>query len=129
MVPNTVERVPLNTSDEINQRIARETNRRVHFYAANPVGIDRRLRELDEEWDIERVLEANAASAALAGTMLAVTVHKRWLMLPALVAGFLGRPHLPGHEIGQDGPRQGPVARVVPIANPAHAGGGGVGSH
>jgi hypothetical protein len=39
MVPNTVERVPLNTSDEINQRIARETNRRVHFYAANPVGI------------------------------------------------------------------------------------------
>jgi hypothetical protein len=89
MVPNTVERVPLNTSDEINQRITRETNRRVHFYAANPVGIDRRLRELDEEWDIERVLEANAASAALAGTMLAVAVHKRWLMLPALVGGFL----------------------------------------
>ena len=50
MLPNTVERVSLNTSDEINQRIARETNRRVNFYAANPVGIDRRLRELDEEW-------------------------------------------------------------------------------
>jgi hypothetical protein len=60
MVPNTVGRVPLNTSDEINQRIARETNRRVNFYAANPVGIEQRLRELDEEWDIERVLEANA---------------------------------------------------------------------
>jgi hypothetical protein len=89
MLPNTVARVPLNTSEEINQRIERETNRRVHFFAANPVGIDRRLRELDEEWDIERVLEANAASVTLAGTVLAATVHKRWLMLPALVGGFL----------------------------------------
>ena len=89
MLPNTVDRVPLNTSEEINQRIARETNRRVHFYAANPIGIERRLRELDEEWDIERVLEANAASLAFAGTVLAATVHKRWLMLPVLVTGFL----------------------------------------
>ena len=89
MLPNTVERVPLNTPEEINQRIARETNRRVHFYAANPIGIERRLRELDEEWDIERVLEVNAASLAFAGTVLAATVHKRWLMLPVLVTGFL----------------------------------------
>ena len=89
MLPNTVERVPLNTPDEINQRIARETNRRVNFYGANPVGIERRLRELDEEWDIERVLEANAASVAFAGTVLAATVHKRWLMLPVVVTGFL----------------------------------------
>jgi hypothetical protein len=43
MLPNTVDRVPLNTSEEINQRIARETNRRVNFYAANPIGIERRL--------------------------------------------------------------------------------------
>jgi len=89
MLPNTVERVPLNTSDEINERIAREINRRVNFYAANPIGIERRLRELDEECDIERVLEANAASVAFAGTVLAATVHKRWLMLPVLVTGFL----------------------------------------
>ena len=89
MLPNTVERVPLNTSEEVNQRIARETNRRVHFFAANPIGIERRLRELDEEWDIERVLEANAASVALAGTVLAATLHKRWLMLPVLVGSFL----------------------------------------
>src|SRR4029453_3750629 len=89
MLPNTVERVPLNTSEEINQRIARETNRRINFYAANPIGIERRLRELDEEWDIERVLEANAASVAFAGPVLAATVHKRWLMLPVLVSGFL----------------------------------------
>jgi hypothetical protein len=33
-------------------------------------GIERRLRELDEEWDIERVLEANAPSVAFAVTVL-----------------------------------------------------------
>jgi len=66
VLANTVERVPQNTPEEINERIARETNRRVNFYAANPIGIERRLRELDEEWDIERVLEANAASVAFA---------------------------------------------------------------
>src|SRR4030095_6973143 len=96
MLPNTVERVPLNTSEEINQRIARETNRRVNFYAANPIGIDRRLRELDEEWDIERALEANAASVAFAGTVLAATGRKRWLMLPVLVSGFLLQHALQG---------------------------------
>jgi hypothetical protein len=41
MIPNTVERVPLNASEEINQRIACDTNRHVNFYAANPIGIDR----------------------------------------------------------------------------------------
>jgi hypothetical protein len=89
MIPDTVERVRLHTADEINRRIERETNERVRFFAANPAGIERRLRELDAEWDIERLLEANAATLAFAGTALAATVHKRWLALPALVTAFL----------------------------------------
>ena len=70
---------------EVNHRIQRQTDERVRRFAANPAGIDDRLRQLDEEWDIERVLEANAASIAFSGTVLAATVHKRWLMLPVLV--------------------------------------------
>jgi hypothetical protein len=89
MIANTNERVPANTAEEVNARIRRETNARLRHFAANPAGIDRRLRELDEEWDIERVLEANAATVALTGTILGATVHKRWLMLPVLVTGFL----------------------------------------
>jgi hypothetical protein len=90
MLPNTVERVPAHTAEEINRRIRRETDERVRHFAAHPAGIDRRrLQELDEEWDIERVLEANAASIAFSGTLLAATVHKRWLVLPALVTAFL----------------------------------------
>jgi hypothetical protein len=89
MIPSSVERVPAHTAEEVNRRIRRATEERIRHFAASPAGIGGRLRELDEEWDIERVLEANAASFAFAGTVLAATVHKRWLILPALVTAFL----------------------------------------
>jgi hypothetical protein len=89
MIPNTNERVPANTAEEVNARIRRATNQRLRHFAAKPAGIDGRLRELEAEWDIERVLEANAATVALTGTVLGAAVHKRWLMLPVLVTGFL----------------------------------------
>ena len=83
MIPNTSDRVPAHTADEVNAHIAKETNERFRHFARSPAGIDGRLR------DIERALEANAATAALVGIVLAATVNKRWLMLPALVGGFL----------------------------------------
>ncbi len=51
--------------------------------------IPQRLVELDEEWDIERAIEANAAALALSGVALALLHDRRWLALPALVTGFL----------------------------------------
>jgi hypothetical protein len=53
------------------------------------MAIERRLMELDREWDIERVLELNASVAALTGMTLGATVDRRWFLLSALVAGFL----------------------------------------
>ena len=47
-----------------------------------------RLAELDREWDIERILEANASTLAF-GVLLGSTVDRRWLALPALVTAFL----------------------------------------
>src|SRR3954471_20916907 len=84
-ISTTVDRVPRHTGEDINRRIQQDINDRVRQLAQHPTGIDRRLRELDEEWDIERALEANAASAVFTGTLLAATVDKRWLALPALV--------------------------------------------
>ena len=89
MTPSTVERVPSNTAEDVNRQIAQETNERVRYFAANPSGISHRLRELDEEWDIERLLEANASALTVAGVTLGVTVDKRWFALPALVGAFL----------------------------------------
>ena len=89
MFPNTVERVSANTSRSVNRQMQDEVAASVRWHAAHPEGIDRRLRQLDQEWDTERMLEANAATLAFAGVALGATVDKRWLALPALVTAFL----------------------------------------
>lgn len=85
----TRNRVPSHTSDEINRQIRRDIERNVMFYREHKEGIPQRLRELDEEWDIERAIEANAAVFGFAGVVLGATRDRRWLVLPAFVTGFL----------------------------------------
>ena len=51
--------------------------------------ISRRLQELDEEWDIERAIEANAAAASLLGLTFGLLGRSRWFLLPAAASGFL----------------------------------------
>jgi len=90
MIPSTVERVPKHTAAHVNQWIAEQTKKRVARYAdASPAAIERRLKELDQEWDIERTLEANAASACMAGVALGALVDRRFFFFPAVVGGFL----------------------------------------
>lgn len=90
MLPATNQRVSLHTSDEINERIAAETRSRAAHYAQRSASeITRRLDELDYEWDVERTLETNAAALAFTGVVMAATVDRRWLALPAIVTGFL----------------------------------------
>jgi hypothetical protein len=89
MLPNTSERVPRYTPASFNREIQRNIEASVREHAAHPERIDQRLAELDREWDIERTLEANAASLAFAGVVLGATVDRRWLTLPALVTAFL----------------------------------------
>ena len=85
----TINRVQRNTDEAINRRIEAATGERIRRLARNPLAIERRLRELDREWDIERVLETNAALIALAGVALGARLDRRWLLLPALVTTFL----------------------------------------
>lgn len=88
--PSTVDRVPDNTACEYNERIRRQTEQCVAHYARQgPAAIDRRLAELDEEWDIERTLETNAASAVMVGSMLGFFVDRRFFLFPMAVGGFL----------------------------------------
>lgn len=90
MLPATTRRVSEHTNPQVNERIQREMEDRVMSLAgAGPEAINQRLRELDEEWDIERALEANAATATIAGVVLGATVHKCFFALPAVVGGFL----------------------------------------
>jgi hypothetical protein len=90
MIPSTVARVPQATSDHVNQQIRRQTDENVRrAITGGPGAVRRRLQELDYEWDVERTLEANAASAVLIGTALGALVNRRFFALPALVGAFL----------------------------------------
>src|SRR5690349_20723214 len=61
MLTATSRRVSANTSDEINAWIRRQTVENLRRVAAGgPAAIQRRLHELDEEWDIERYVETMA---------------------------------------------------------------------
>jgi hypothetical protein len=89
-IATTRSRVSSNTAQKINERIACETQKRVALCAEKGrKAINRRLRELDEEWDIERAIEAVASSAMLTGLILSLTVNRRFLLFPAAIATFL----------------------------------------
>lgn len=90
MVTSTRDRVPMNTDACINASIRRKTENNIAYFTSGGTdAITRRLAELDQEWDIERMLETNAATATLIGMTLGITVSKKWFVLPAAVAGFL----------------------------------------
>lgn len=96
MFPATSKRVERATSPRANQRIAGDLERSAEYHADHPEEIDARLDELDREWDIERTLEANAATLALTGTLLGAYVDRRFLVLPGLVTAFLLQHALQG---------------------------------
>jgi hypothetical protein len=89
-VERNLDRVRARTSERANQKIYQATLKRVWQYAYEPREvISARIRELDKEWDLERILETKAAGLALTGLVLSAAVDKRWLLLPAAVMSFL----------------------------------------
>jgi hypothetical protein len=95
-IPSTTERVSARTSTKVQARIAQQAAERVRWHAEHPEAIPRRLRALEREWDVERVLEANAASLSLAGILLGASVDRRFFLLPGAVAAFLLQHALQG---------------------------------
>jgi hypothetical protein len=89
-IPETTTRVSQNTAAAVNAAIRRKTQQSVSCYAsAGPEAIERRLQELDREWDIERALEANAAGFTLAAVILGVVEDRKWFIVPGVIAAFL----------------------------------------
>lgn len=90
MLPSTVARVPEHTAEHVNERIRHRMEERIaRVAAAGPGAVAGRLRELDEEWDIERTLEANAATLTAVGSALALFVDRRFAVVPLVVGSFL----------------------------------------
>jgi len=89
IIASTATRVNKHTAASINRRIALETYARLERIGHRRAAVEKRLLELDDEWDIERTIQANASTLALAGTVLGLTVDKRFLALPLAISAFL----------------------------------------
>lgn len=95
MLPLTQTRVRRSTSDEVNRDIQRATIERI-AEAAQDGATGVRQEALEREWDTERALQTSSAAVTLAGLALGALVHRRWLLLPALAAGFMLQHALQG---------------------------------
>jgi hypothetical protein len=90
MFAATTTRVAQNTCARVNQQIEDRMQASVARCAAEGVGaINQRLKELEMEWDVERMLETNFASLVLIGSALGLGVNKRFMLLPAIASGFM----------------------------------------
>jgi hypothetical protein len=84
--PSTVARVPEHTDDAVNEQIQRDMERRVATIACEGKrAINKRLKELDDEWDVERLLETNMAAIVVIGSVLALLWS--WFALIPLAVG------------------------------------------
>jgi hypothetical protein len=81
------DRVRRHTANEVLRRIDDQTIASLTACAATPEQAERRLADLDREWDVDRTLEIEAATMGLLGLALGTFVHKRLFALPAVVAG------------------------------------------
>lgn len=84
----SVARVPLHTATEVNQRIREEMKQRVAHYRGHPHEIGQRLKQLNEEWDVERALATGSSCVSLLGLALAFGRGRRWLGLTVGVQSF-----------------------------------------
>jgi hypothetical protein len=84
------ERVRENTSEAVLRMIDLRTIENVrHCSAQSRNAMERRLRDLNKEWDVERLLETNASSLALGGLILGSVLHRKWFWLSGGVLSFL----------------------------------------
>jgi hypothetical protein len=96
MVAKSATRVPMQTSAQSNARIRQQTEASIAYFAQHRELIDQRLRELDEEWDIERVLETGSSALTLTGLVLSIARGRKWLLLSLAVQGFFMQHALQG---------------------------------
>jgi len=96
-LPATARRVEHSTAERLNEAIRARTDAEVvRLESASEEEIAERLHELDEEWDVERLLQVNASTLVMLGVLLGANVDRRFLLLPAAVFTFFGQHALQG---------------------------------
>lgn len=91
------DRVKKNTPSATNQEIEQELWDNIRYYSRlTEADITARIKELEKEWYMDRLLITNASALAGIGVLLAATVSKKWLFLPGVVLTFLLQHGLQG---------------------------------
>ena len=87
---NIKDRVRENSPEEENVRMDTKVLNRMTRYRNYTIDeINKRLKRIQKEWDIERTLEVNASSLAITGIVMGTFSSKKWFFLPFIVTGFL----------------------------------------
>jgi hypothetical protein len=89
-LPSTTHRVQLKTCPYDNSLIRKQTIRTITEYSTlSKNEISNRIKQLNQEWDIERVVELKAASVIIASTILSLKSKKCCFLITATVGGCL----------------------------------------
>ena len=87
---NDIDPVRFSTPPSVNQAIDEAMQHCIEAYAhQSQAQISARIKTLQREWDVERVLETNASILSLTGLALGAKVDRKWLILPGVVLSFL----------------------------------------
>lgn len=90
-------RVRHSSSPEANRKIDEDILKNIKYYSdLSEDVINKRIKELDREWDIERLLEMNLSTIALTGIFLTLFKHRSWIILPTVAVGFFAQHAIQG---------------------------------
>ncbi|MCY6370922.1 DUF2892 domain-containing protein [Clostridium ganghwense] len=97
ILPKSTERVQKHTSSKVNKQIYKDTLLSIgkHLDKSNEE-LSARIDELENEWDVDRVLETKASGLILTSLILGATVNKKWYVLSGMSAAFLLQHALQG---------------------------------
>jgi hypothetical protein len=88
VITPSVARVPRHTDTAVNRRIREEMRERVEHYRRRPEQVGRRLKAINEEWDVERTLATMSTVLSLLGVGMVLSGRRRWLYLTLGVQSF-----------------------------------------
>lgn len=87
MLSKTVTRIEHNTAPAVNLKLQAQLKESISKYiGADRSQIDRRLGELDREWDVERLIEAEAPVTIILGISLGLLHDRKWFAVSAFAA-------------------------------------------
>lgn len=89
-LPPSARRVRMATTKELNQKIKQKTIDNIKNYKnADNFALTQRLKQLDKEWDTEKVLEANASFIILISSILGIIFSPYLFILTGVISFYL----------------------------------------